>query len=73
MIHDYFRTRLEMDMSSYPDKMVFDTARDVELRCFEAGIRVGDIAYLIEAAKRNEPKVHSATISEGVRPKEGIG
>lgn len=56
MISDYAKHRDDMDMKSYPDQMVFDTARDVELRCFEAGIRIGDLAYLIEAARRAELK-----------------
>lgn len=73
ILNDYFRMRVEMNLAQFPDDMVRDTARDVELRCLEAGIRCGDLAWLIEAASRAEPRVHELSVSESIKPKEGVG
>lgn len=71
MLHDYFKLRAEMNLAGYPDDMVHDTARDVELRCLEAGVRAGDLAWLVESARRSEPRSHQAVVTDAAAAREG--
>jgi hypothetical protein len=74
MNNDYFKLRVELGLANYPDAMVEETGRDVETRILSRDrVTPGDIAWLIEAASRLAPKVRQAVVSDGVRPKEGLG
>ncbi len=72
-MNDYFKLRIEANLAHYPDDMVRDVAREAELKMLEAGLKPTDIAWLIEAAVRAEPKVNTVALTDSVRPKEGLG
>jgi hypothetical protein len=73
-LNDYFKLRIELRLAQFPDDMVADTGREVELRALQGlPCTPQQIAWLIEAAQRAEPKVHGVTVSDSLRPKEGIG
>lgn len=72
-MNDYFRLRARLNLAAYPDEMVRDTAREVELKALEAGLRPDDIAWLVEAASRAEPRVNQVLFTDNLKPREGLG
>jgi hypothetical protein len=72
-MNDYFKLRVELNLAQFPDDMVEETAHDVEKRIIAGeSVTPNEIAWLIEGVARAEPKVHSATMTDGVRPRESF-
>lgn len=72
-MQDYFHMRNVLGLAQFPDDMVTETATAVEAKLFAAGVSAVDLAWIIESAHRMEPKVHSLSVTDSLRAREGIG
>lgn len=57
-------------MSDHPERMVHDCASAV---INSNGLTEVDLLWLMTAYELNKPKVHSVTVSEGIRTMERLG
>lgn len=65
---------LRANLRAVPDEMVHDCGQEMLMRMqIDAQLTDSDILWVIESYERRRPRVHNATISDGIQVKERFG